>query len=336
MKGAAQKQKMTESEPASGWRNGVIGHAAALDVLDRAIATGRLAHAYLLVGPEGAGKMAVAKRFAAMLLGVQSPETHPDYAFVERVRDAKTGKPHADILLSQVQALTARLSLAPMMGGWRVAILDGAQLLNKESANALLKTLEEPHEKTMLLLTATSAEEVIATIRSRCQLLRFNRVAAAEISAALLARGTDAGQAELYARLADGRPGVAVGFAEKDASRFEAMMAMRETILSMPAAAVADRFMAIEKAIPPKLPFQDAVDRATEWLDLFAELLRDALLIRLGASERIVHVDVSNRVAAWSRQCDPAAVLARVEESRKLLLANVSPRAVLEQVVAAF
>jgi DNA polymerase-3 subunit delta' len=336
MKAASQRQKTEDSEDVLAWNEGLIGHAAVHNVLTRALDSGRLAHAYLFVGPEGTGKGTVARRFASMLLGVSVPETHPDFTFVERERDAKTGKPHNAILLEQVQALTARLSLAPMMGGWRVAILDGAQLLNKESANALLKTLEEPHEKTMLLLTATSAEEVMATIRSRCQLLRFTRVATVEIIAALRARGVDHDQAELYARLADGRPGVAVSFTEKRSVRLDDMFAMRDAILSMPASAVADRFMAIEKAIPPKLPFQDAVDRARDWLDLAAELLRDAMLIKLGAEERVVHVDARERVASWARQCDPVSVLAVIEESRKLLNANVSPRAALERVAASF
>ncbi len=335
MKAAEQRQKKGEGGAIAAWSDGLIGHSAALNVLNRALESGRLAHAYLLVGPEGAGKVTVARKFASMLLGVSAPETHPDFTFVERERDAKTGKPHAAILLDQVQALTNRLSLAPMMGGWRVAILDGAQLLNKESANALLKTLEEPHPKTMLLLTATSAEEVMATIRSRCQLLRFHRVATAEITVALRARGTEHDHAELYARLADGRPGAAISFAEKS-SHLDDMFAMRDAILSMPSSAVAERFMAIEKAIPPKLPFQDAIDRSRDWLDLAAELLRDAMLIKLGAEGRIVHVDARERLAAWANQCDPAAVLAVLEESRRLLSANVSPRAALERVVASF
>jgi len=336
MKGALQRQKAGDSEAVLAWAEGIIGHEAVLNVLNRAVASGRLAHAYLFVGAEGAGKVTVARRFASMLLGVTAPETHPDFTFVERERDAKTGKPHAGILLDQVQALTARLSLAPMMGGWRVAILDGAQLLNKESANALLKTLEEPHEKTMLLLTATSAEEVMATIRSRCQMLRFNRVATADIASALRDRGAEHDLAELCARLADGRPGAAVSFAEKRSSRLDDMITLRDAILSMSGSAVADRFMAIEKAIPPKLPFQDAVDRSRDWLDLAAELLRDAMLIKLGVEEHIVHIDVRERLSAWSQQCNPSAVLAVIEESRRLLNANVSPRAALERVAASF
>lgn len=317
------------------WAEGFIGNAAAAAFLDRAAVSGRLAHAYLLVGRERVGKAEFARRFAASLLGVADPATHPDYFFVERERDPKTGKPRAGIGIEQVHALTGRSALGAMMNGWKVCVLDGAHLLNKESANALLKTLEEPHEKTMLLLTASGAEQVMETIVSRCQVIRLQRVPAADIAAALVARGVSPDKADLYARLADGRPGAALAYA-KEPGALSDMFALREDILAMPAAAIADRFASVERAVPPKLPFLDAVDRARGWLDLAAELLRDAMLLRLGQDDRIVHVDVRDRLAAWAEGADPAAALAVLETSRRLIEANVAPRAALERVTLAF
>lgn len=330
---AATKKQDAESTPA--WADGIIGHAAAIGFLERARRTERLAHACLLVGPERTGKVTVARRFAAAMLGVTNPDTHPDFTFVERGVDAKTGKPHAGILLDQVHALTGRLALSAMMVGWKVCVIDGANLLNKESANALLKTLEEPNPRTLMLLTATSPEQVIATIRSRCQIIRMHRVATPEIAAALVRRGLEPGAAELCARLSDGRPGAAVRFAE-DRSSLDGMFAMRDVILDMADGAIADRFRSVERILPPKLPFQDSVDRARDWLDLAAELLRDAMLVRLGLPERATHVDVQDRIAAWAQRFDPEAALRDVETSRRLLDANVTPRGALERVTLAF
>ena len=317
------------------WSDGFIGNAAAAAFLDRAVGAGRLAHAVLFVGPERVGKATLARRFAASLLGVADPETHPDYFHVERERDAKTGKPHAGIVLEQVHALTGRLALGAMMNGWRVCVLDGAHLLNKESANALLKTLEEPHPKTALLLTAAATDQVMPTIRSRCQIVRLSRVPTAEIAAALVWRGAEPPQADLYARLSGGRPGAAIAYAEDPVS-LDGMFAMREAILDMPAASIADRFAAIERAVPPKLPFQESVDRSRVWLDLAAELLRDAMLLRLGSGDRIVHVDVRDRLEAWTERLDPAVILVALGSSRRLVDANVSPRAALERLALAF
>lgn len=322
-------------DAAPAWSEGFIGNGAAAAFLGRAVETGRLAHAYLLVGPDRVGKSTFARRFASSLLDVAVPETHPDFFFVERERDPKTGKPHAGISIDQVHALTGRLALGAMMNGWKACILDGAHLLNKESANALLKTLEEPHEKTVMLLTATGPEQVMPTITSRCQVIRLHRVPTSEISAALFHRGIEPAKADLYARLSGGRPGAALSFAE-DPRALEGMFALRDAILAMPSSAVADRFAAIERAVPPKLPFLDAIDRSRAWLDLAAELLRDAMLLRLGHEAFVVHVDVRDRLAAWAESLDPAAALGALGESRRLLDANVSPRAALERLALVF
>lgn len=330
----AKSQSKNEAQ-SQGWADGMVGHDAITDILRRAIASDRLAHAYLFAGPDGAGKTTLARKLATELLGVTNPETHPDFTFVERERDAKTGKLHAFISIDQVQALTARLSMGSMMAGWRVAILDGAHLLNDASANALLKRLEEPHPKTLLILTSQAAEQVMPTIRSRCQVLRFGRVATPVIAAALAERGIDADRSQLYARLADGRPGVALGYAA-DPAALDEMYALRDAILGMPASAIADRFSAIEKAVPPKLPFLDAVHRSQDWSDLAAELLRDAMLLRIGADDRVVHVDAAARLKAWSGSVDAVRALTRLAESRRMLASNVTPRATLERVVAGF
>ncbi|MEY4745384.1 MAG: hypothetical protein RL272_1329 [Candidatus Parcubacteria bacterium] len=334
MKGAA-KDGVSAPPAVPAWADGIVGNGNVAEFLERAVRTDRLAHAYLFVGPDRVGKATVARRFAASLLGVADPGLHPDFCAVGREADPKTGKKHAGIVLDQVHALTGRLSLGAMMNGWKACILDGADLLNKESANALLKTLEEPHPKTVLLLVADGEERVMATIRSRCQIIRFVRVPSAEIAAALVSRGTGPADAELFARLAGGRPGAAFAYAD-DPSVLEGMFALREAILALPSSAVADRFAAIERAVPSKIPFQEAVDRSREWLDLASELLRDAMLLRLGSGERIVHVDRREQLEAWARSMDPAAVLACIGQSRRLVDANVSPRAALERVSLAF
>ncbi|HSD12962.1 MAG TPA: hypothetical protein VLC10_05370 [Patescibacteria group bacterium] len=333
MKGAAKDG--VSASGVSRWADGLIGNGNVAEFLDRAVRTDRLAHAYLFVGPDRVGKATAARRFAASLLGVENPGTHPDFCVVERETDPKTGKPHAGIVLDQVHALTGRLALGAMMNGWKACVLDGADLLNKESANALLKTLEEPHPKTVLLLTADDAERVMATIRSRCQVVRFSRVPAAAIAAGLVRRGIEPARADLFARLAGGRPGAAIAYAE-DPAALDGMFALRAAILAMPSSAVADRFAAVEKAVPPKLPFQEAVDRSRAWLDLAAELLRDAMLLRLGSSDRIMHVDVREQLESWAAAMDPAAALAALGESRALVDANVSPRAALERLALVF
>jgi DNA polymerase-3 subunit delta' len=316
----------------------VIGNERVRDFLRRAVTADRLAHGLLFVGPERIGKLAAAREFASSLLGTATPENHPDYFFLERERDRKTGKLHGSIVIEQVQALTGRLALGAFMGGWKICILDGADLLKDAAANALLKTLEEPHEKTVLILLASSADDVLPTVRSRCQVLRFGRVPTAQIAGALASRGTSPAKAELYARLADGRPGAAFAYADEPAI-LDGMFAMRDAILGFAGSAVADRWAAIERFIPAKLPFQESADRARAFLDVAAEVLRDALLVANGHREGAVHVDARDRLEALAAALGPrkaAAAAEAIGEARRLVDENVNPRSVLERFALSF
>jgi len=317
----------------------IIGHGRILSFLEKAVRGDRLAHAYLFVGPEHVGKMAVARQLAAAVLGAETPlDRHPDFLVVGRGCDAKTGKLHADIVLDQVHVLRGWLARGSMMGGWKAVVIDGAQFLNKEAANALLKNLEEPRERTLIILLSEAADDTFPTIRSRCQIMTFGRVATAEISRALVAQGLQAEKAELWARLAAGCPGKALAFA-RDPEAFRSMAARRELLLNLPEAEITDRWAILERSVPAKLPFNEAVLRASETLDLLAELLRDALLAAHGRQDRLTHIDVQERLAAWPAKLGAkkiGAVLQEISDAKRLLAENVNPRAVLESLALSF
>jgi len=144
------------------------------------IAGDRIPHALLMQGPTGLGKLALAERFAHELL-CSNPEdgpcgachgcqlfeagTHPDY---QRIGPEEPGKA---IKVDAIRKLISDLSLKPQYRGYRVFVIDQAELMNLSSANALLKTLEEPAEKTVLLLIASHPSRLPPTILSRCQKL---------------------------------------------------------------------------------------------------------------------------------------------------------------------
>lgn len=309
-----------------------IGNPTAAAFFSRSLGLGRLAHAYLLVGPEHVGKAELARRVAASLLGVPKPEQHPDFLLVERTPDPKTGKPRDSIAIAQIHELRGAIAKSAMGNGRKVAIIVGAEYLGREAANALLKTLEEPAGDAILILTTTSAEDMMATVRSRCQLVRLARVSRSALAAALVARGVAAPLAATVAALADGRPGRALTLAQDPAALAD-LVATRAAILAMPGLAVADKWQAVERLIPPRLPFIEAGERAGVFLDLAAELLRDALLVQAGLTGRLVHADAKEQVTAFAaslgtRRLERAALAVTV--ARRRLAANVSPRAVLE------
>lgn len=196
----------------------IIGHA---DTVRRLLAASRrgVAHAYLLHGPDGIGKRAVADAFAAWLLCEQPGDdacgtcrqctrtqagTHPDLQVVARDEERR------DIRIEQARALVRSLGLRPMMARRKVAIVDGAHLLNEQSQNALLKTLEEPPGASVVILTATRASQLLPTVRSRCQAIALGPLARAEIEAALRARGVGEAEAVVLAGQAAGSLGRAL------------------------------------------------------------------------------------------------------------------------------
>ena len=186
---------MSADVPAPRENPELYGQDAALAVLCRALASGRLAHGWLLTGPPGIGKATLAFRFArALLAGREAVDdrlsmppdhpvfrqvalgTHPDLRLIEVERDPRTGRLRSEITVDTVRAATAALRVTAAAGGARVAVIDGAETLNRNAANALLKTLEEPPAHAFLILVSHRPASLPATIRSRCAKLRLQPV----------------------------------------------------------------------------------------------------------------------------------------------------------------
>lgn len=176
--------------------NTLYGHAAAEQALLAAYRSGRMPHAWLIVGPAGIGKATLAYRLARFVLAHPDPAapavqraqsltidpTHPvarriaaqaqgDLLALERRINEKTGKLFQDIPVDDVRRTVSFFGSTAGEGGWRVAIIDSVDELNASGANALLKIVEEPPHRSLLLLVAHSAARVLPTIRSRCRVV---------------------------------------------------------------------------------------------------------------------------------------------------------------------
>jgi DNA polymerase-3 subunit delta' len=201
------------------------GHAAALAVVARAVAAERPPHALLLSGPAQVGKTTLAFDLAAGLLcQAAEPRDRPCRACAACRRVASGNHPDLHVLapdgaggqirLGQVQALAGELALLPLEGRFRVAIVEHAQRLNLDAQNALLKTLEEPPAKVVLILAADEPSGLLPTVVSRCARLRLGAVGGAVIGELLAEAGlADAARGAALGRLSGGRPGVALNLA---------------------------------------------------------------------------------------------------------------------------
>jgi DNA polymerase III subunit delta' len=222
----------------------LFGHAAAEATLFGAYRSGRIPHAFLIVGPKGIGKATLAYRMARFVMAHPDPaapearnavslavddndpvarriaaQGQPDLLVIERVLNDK-GVLHKLIRVEDVRETVPFFGSTAREGGWRIAIVDAVDELNASGANALLKVLEEPPERALLLLISHSASRVLPTIRSRCRILPLRPLEQTDLSAAIAAatrRNADDPEIAAAAAAADGSVARALSMLDGDA-----------------------------------------------------------------------------------------------------------------------
>ncbi len=269
------------------------GHEAAVGALYAAATSGRLHHGWLIAGQPGIGKATLAYRFARWLLaGADTADlavpaqngvfrrvaatTHPDLFTVERRINVKTDKMQSEIVVATILEAAAFLRRTAGEGGWRVVLIDGAEDMNPNAANALLKILEEPPAQAILLLVTSAPGRLLPTIRSRCRLLQMNPLPD-EIMGELLGAYAPELGADERARLvgfSEGSIGTALTLAGDGGV---ALAALVDEVLARP----------VDPARAQNIA--DSVARAVEGVDKFATfftLLRAGLAAQTRAAAR--------------------------------------------------
>jgi DNA polymerase-3 subunit delta' len=260
------------------------GQEAAETAFEAARARGRLHHAWLLTGPEGVGKATFAYRAARRLLGAPpapghgllgadpdhpvsrqvAARSHPDLLVLER--EGPDGKPRRVIPVDDARRMAEFFSKSPASAPHRVAIIDAADDLNTNAANAILKTLEEPPPRGVLLMVSHAPGRLLPTIRSRCRRLAFQPLGVEATAAFVQARtDVDPDAAERLAAMAEGAPGRALSLAAGEALAMDD--AARDFLAQLPqvdesrALALAEGFRRGDGAAQFALLFERLSDR---------------------------------------------------------------------------
>ena len=221
----------------------LIGHRAQIEMAEASFSSGKMHHAWLLTGPTGIGKSLFARHLAAAIISYNDDQSalfgdkpafslslddtdpivrqvlqnaHPDFLYISPLESDKNKS--GDIKIEQIRALTPFFSHKSARAGWRVAIIDNLDNVNVQGANAMLKMVEEPPEKTVILLLAKSAGRVLPTIRSRCREVKFEALSAADSTQILTQFLPDADQTVLHdlAIFSGGSIGYALQVAQTD------------------------------------------------------------------------------------------------------------------------
>jgi DNA polymerase-3 subunit delta' len=336
------------------WR--VIGQERAVAALQRGLAQGRRAHAYLFAGPPQVGKATLARELAQTLNceGEEPPLAslraspcqecracrriaagiHADVQVVG-VETGGNGGPqrgaaHKDIRIQQIREIERAVSLHPYEGRCRVIIIDPADAMNEEAQNAFLKSLEEPPPAVVFVLVTARPDALRPTIRSRCQRVDFSLLPVQQVEEALREQWqAEPRQAQLLARLSRGRLGWAV-----DALQDEEIMRVRREALmdgrTLPERSIQERF-----AYAGEVAARFSRDRSTVLavLDLWRDWWRDVLLASAGCQEAVTNLDLSDILRAECTRYAPGQVTAYLRAlaaAKRHLETNVNARLSLE------
>lgn len=226
----------------------VVGQDSAIADFMQAATGGRLHHAWLLTGPRGVGKATLAWAIARWMLAgasgpfgaTDTPEarriaalSEPRLHLVRRPWDDKAGRLSAQITVDEIRRLLSFFHLSAAEGGRRIAIIDAADDMNPNAANALLKVLEEPPADALILIVAHQPAGLLPTIRSRCRTLRLSPLPPAQMGNVLAHLGID-DDAESLAALSDGSVGEALRLAGQGGlDRYQQLVDLMATLPRM-------------------------------------------------------------------------------------------------------
>ena len=342
----------------TGWKT--FGHDVIVRALNDAHGLDRLAHAYLFTGPERTGRRTLALDLACLvncepptdLFGddratdlATCPQAarirngqHADVRVIDLATPTRSDRPGDNgegpqrqrISIEHVHDLQRDAALKPFEGKTRVFIIDGAETMSNDAANALLKTLEEPPDDVLIVLVASSSDALPETVVSRCQQFRLKPVPGEEIEARLVDDyGADPDNARLLARLSQGKPGWAIAALE-DPALLEMHTQMMRRVISTVGGDLEQRFQYARQ-----LSGSFRRDRANVLAELrrWAEFWRDVAVVKAGLTEQVINADWLGELkacAAIAGDAEVASAAQAARETSRAVSANANPRLAIE------
>lgn len=303
----------------------IIGHKKIINYFENAMANKNLAQSYCFVGYDQIGKRTVARKICSELLKVDESklDLYPDFYYVTRQEDEKTGKLKKDLSIAQARQIKDRVGRKSWLGEYQSVIIDEAELLNEESANALLKILEETKGQCVFFLLTTDDNALLPTIRSRCQMFYFSLLDKDEIESGLREMGYEEKVAKESAGLSWGRPGKAINLVEDAVLRksYGQEIERWNTIVSAP---FYKRMEVISDLFGDKTDTIRSKDKVLGALEVWMILWRDVMLKKISLPNNKLSTN------------DIAKLIDEFKKARVLLNQNINPKLIIEQILLIF
>jgi len=310
-----------------------VGNEKAIDFLTKSLKSGQLAQAYIFIGPENLGKSTIALAFARNLQGSVSG-FNSDLHVLELEPNKK------NISIEQVREFIKILNLSSFHNSYKIGLIKEADLLSEEAKSALLKTLEEPKDKVIIILLAEAEENLPATILSRAQKIYFYPVSAETIYDYLINNyQTGRSEAKNLAGLALGRPLKALQYLENP-EIYQDYLNKAGRFIKFFSLTAADRLKELDYIFNDKTYSRQAVESARNLILMIEGLLRDLLLLNLNETNHLQHValldDLKKILPTLGEDLEDRAInllerLKLTAQAREYLNANINPRLILEQ-----
>jgi len=321
----------------------MIGHDWAVKSLQQHVSRGIQRHAYLITGPESVGRRTLAIRFAQAMNCIQSTGygvpcldcaacgqierlVHPDLTVV------KADKIGGQLKVDQIRDLQHGLHLAPYIGKFRIALLLRFEEANPQASNALLKTLEEPPENVIILITAESAERLLPTIVSRCEVIRLRPVPPETLVQGLQSHWLiPPEKANLLAHLSGGRPGYSFQLYQNPELLFQ-RNGWLEDLNSLLLASRVERFDYADKLAKNR---NNIYPLLKTWLGFW----RDVMLRSIDSRSQITNIDYQDTINKLAHNIDEKKIFQIVISTEAIfdhLDHNVNPRLALEDLMLVF
>lgn len=350
--------KKTVEQNAKGGNWPALGNEAVLAYLEKSIKNDKVAQAYIFSGPADLGKFTIALTMANNLLasdpnyisrpGVGEAEAFNELDFSPLNSDIhvlKTEEDKKNISIDQTRTFINILGYSSFLNSYKIGIIRGAENLSLEAANALLKTLEEPKDKVVIILTTNDLSRLPATIVSRSQVLYFYPVATDIIYDYLINNyNCDRTLARDLSSLALGRPLRALKFLN-DLEYYSNYLKIARVFATWFRTSLNERWVALASIYPNRQTGREAVALASKILEIWQGVTRDLIMINLGTPDLVQHTlilsDLKNslnfisetRMGVEDLNVYLAEILNRIRQGQIYLQANVAPAYVLENIL---
>jgi len=331
----------------------------AIDILQRAFALSKWAHAYIFAGPEGVGKFKTACEWAKLLL-CEKPTvksdfadgcgscracrlfeagSHPDFNHIykelrEFTKEGKGKKTPVDLPIDVIREfLIAKVSTRPTLSQRKVFVLSGAERLNAASQNALLKVLEEPPEYCSIILLCTRLEKLLPTTKSRSQIIRFGPIDEEQIIEKLQQMDIAEKQARYFARLAQGSLGAACQWAELELAEANLYETKKELVNSLADYEIADALSLAQKLLEKSKEIAGVwtnLDKATSKTDInrraaktlvqiIISALYDAMNLNITPAKEAINFDQEEQIKKLAGRFNAERSAEKISDCYKVL-----------------